>query len=203
MIKQTLILLMNIILPSILFLTSISIVVLSRPILLLCSLLTFAVCTSIITVVFGNIYFITVTFVIIYIGAIMILFLFIIMMFDLRNKNSYKNEIFKNILPYPLQISIIFFIFSKLYFWIKWNIINILFNNLYFTDFATYQYNNIKLDLQYYSKDVLIFSNLLYTQYGKLLILIAIIMLLAMFSSLSLVLKTKQKTPWKTLKTTN
>jgi hypothetical protein len=68
-----------------------------------------------------------------------------------------------------------------------------LFNNLYFTNFSIYQYNNIKLDLQYYSKDVFVFSELLYTQYGNLLILVAIIMLLAMFGSLSLVLKIQNK----------
>jgi NADH:ubiquinone oxidoreductase subunit 6 (subunit J) len=58
-----------------------------------------------------------------------------------------------------------------------------------------YQYNNIRFDLQYYGKDILVFSNLLYTQYGYMLILIAVIMLLAMFSSLSLVLKIKKKLP--------
>jgi hypothetical protein len=36
-----------------------------------------------------------------------------------------------------------------------------------------------------------------------MLILIAVIMLLAMFSSLSLVLKIKKKLPWKNLKTLN
>jgi NADH-quinone oxidoreductase subunit J len=116
MIKQILILIVNIVLPSLLFLTSISIILIPRPILSLCCLLTFAVVAAFGTLIFANIHFITITFVIIYIGAIMILFLFIIMMFDLRNKNSYKNEIFKNILPYPLQISIIFIVFQKLYF---------------------------------------------------------------------------------------
>jgi NADH-quinone oxidoreductase subunit J len=203
MMKQLLISILHVVLPSLLILTSILIILISRPISMLCCLILFAIGAALVTTFFANIYFITITFVIIYVGAIMVLFLFIIMMFDLRNKKSYINEVFQNNFSYFLQISIIFFIFSKIYFWIKWNIITILFNNLYFTNFSTYQYNNIKLDLQYYSKDVFIFSELLYTRYGNLLILIAIIMLLAMFGSLSLVLKIQNKSSWKNSKTTN
>jgi NADH:ubiquinone oxidoreductase subunit 6 (subunit J) len=195
--KYLLVLIVNIIFPSAVAIAATVITFIHRPIYMLCCLILFAVGAALLTMFFANIYFITITFIIIYVGAIMILFLFIIMMFDLRNKKSYINEVFNNNLSRPLQISIIFFIFSKIYFWIKWNIINILFNNLYFTNFSTYQYNNIKLDLQYYSKDIFIFSDLLYTRYGNLLILVSVIMLLAMFGSLSLVLKIQNKSSWK------
>lgn len=195
--KYLLVLIVNIIFPSAVAIAATVITFIHRPIYMLCCLILFAVGAALLTMFFANIYFITITFIIIYVGAIMILFLFIIMMFDLRNKKSYINEVFNNNLSQPLQIGIIFFIFSKIYFWIKWNIINILFNNLYFTNFSTFQYNNIKLDLQYYSKDIFIFSDLLYTRYGNLLILVSVIMLLAMFGSLSLVLKIQNKSSWK------
>ena len=147
--------------------------------------------------VFVKIYYLAITFVIIYIGAIMILFLFTIMMFNFTKKTSINRNWFfaqlSNKISKTFHLSILSFILIKIYFWIKWNLNNILYNNLYFTKFNLFQYNNIKLDINYYYKDIYIFSELLYSKYGIMLIILSILMLIAMFGSLSLILKTQSK----------
>jgi len=148
--------------------------------------------------VFADLYFMSIIILIIYIGAIMLLFIFVIMMFNFLNTNLYSNSLFDKIINKFINNFIICLLLIKLHCLIYNNMIRFLLNNLYFSEFAFYQFNNLRNIILYYTKDIYIFTNLLYTKYGIILIFLSIIMLIGMFGSLVLVRKINNKTPWKT-----
>lgn len=161
----------------------------SLPLFLILALVGLTLSCAICLCLFLNIFFLSIIVIIIYVGAIMILFLFIIMMFNLQNKRNYMNVTFTTEIPKQFHIILIVGIFSKIYYHIS-NILTIfLSNNIYFTNFMIYQYSNIKILLQFFNKDIYIFSTLLYSQFGIILLIIALVMLVAMFGSLFLVLQ--------------
>jgi NADH:ubiquinone oxidoreductase subunit 6 (subunit J) len=136
-----------------------------------------------------NIAYLSIIFIIIYVGAIMVLFLFIIIMFNLKNKRNYINITFNTELSKQFHMIIIFGILIKLYYHINIILTILLANNIYFSNFMLYQYSSVRILLQFFNKDVYVFSTLLYTQYGIILLIIALVMLISMFGSLFLILQ--------------
>lgn len=125
--------------------------------------------------------FLSVLLVIIYIGAISILFLFVIMMLNLRIVEVYSSLI--NYFPIGCLLGLLFFLFF--FYLIK----------LDFNIFAINYYNNNLLELNFISNTLIYSSNnlfligdLLYNSYAYLLIYVALILLLAMLGSMVLTL---------------
>lgn len=139
-----------------------------------------------------NVEFLSLIFLIIYIGAIAILFLFVIMMFNLKQLQSRE-------IPIWVSYNICFYsiLFPKMYYIIYKEIYNLLnkayvesWGNVLTTQFYTPSLTN------YYSmlnNDILVFSHLLYVFYGYLLMLTGLILLTAMIGSIILALSTIEK----------
>lgn len=140
--------------------------------------------------------FLSMIFLIVYIGAIAILFLFVIMLLNLRNL-SYKK------ITWTARNLSYFVIFAglsvKCYFSLI-NAINIasyynrkIFSSsqitcLGFPNFSQYHYH-----LQYGFNDVLLFSELLYTEHLMLLLLSGMLLLAAMVGSIVLAISTVEE----------
>ena len=136
-----------------------------------------------------NIEFLSFILLLIYIGAISVLFLFIMMMLRLNKQEIKKPKNFILSLKYFLYIIIIFKINIILYFFVKKISINL--NNI---SYEFIKYNN---DLNiFYDKlfntenDVILFFNI-FTQKFYLFMIIGFILLFAMIGSIALCLKNK------------
>jgi NADH-ubiquinone oxidoreductase chain 6 len=158
----------------------------------------FSIISLIFTFIFASIYlifsgieFIAISYIIIYVGAIAILFLFVILMINIEIKetSSNNNQLFNNL---PLGISI-FSIIIYMFF----NILPVFFTDL----FSSISTNSIILNYNYFSMDKLIYSNIglitpiiqieslainLYTYQSILIVLLGFILLLAMLASIEL-----------------
>ena len=126
-----------------------------------------------------NVEFLALVFVMVYVGAIIVLFLFAVMLLNFRISATYYVENF---------IVIIFFLFSYIY------------TNLWiFLSDIEEEYISCKLlsnvDLSYVVSfcvsDTFVFKEL-YTTYGLLLILVALILLIVMVGSISICLSAKE-----------
>ena len=132
-------------------------------------------------------------YLIIYIGAIAILFLFVIMMFNLRELKQQSTEI--NDYSF-LSISFFF------YFLILWKFYSLILDNLvtyveydkYFTEFVKTNLNNIQYFLTYQHVDSLLFGTLLYEYYSFLFLIAGMLLLTSMLGSIILALSTTEKT---------
>ena len=136
-----------------------------------------------------NIEFLSFILLLIYIGAISVLFLFIMMMLRLNKEEIKKPKNFILSLKYFLYIIIIFKINIILYFFVKKISINL--NNF------SYEFIKYNDDLNiFYNKlfntenDVILFFSI-FTQKFYLFILIGFILLFAMIGSIALCLKNK------------
>ena len=123
--------------------------------------------------------FFSVLLIIVYIGAISILFLFVIMMLNLRIVEVYNSLI--NYFPIGCLLGVLFYIF--LIYLINFdnnsNSINYLNNNLL-------ELNVISNTLIYSSNNLYLIGDLLYNSYSYLLIYVGLILLLAMIGSMVL-----------------
>ena len=115
---------------------------------------------------FTGIDFIGISYIIIYVGAIAILFLFVILMINIEIKDIYSNnyQLYKNL---PLGI----FIFSILAY-MFYNLLPIFYNNLFNIATPISQIESLGVNL--------------YTYHSILLILLGFILLLAMVASIEL-----------------
>jgi NADH-quinone oxidoreductase subunit J len=125
--------------------------------------------------------FLSVLLIIIYIGAISILFLFVIMMLNLRIVEVYNSII--NYFPIGCLMGLIFYI----------NIIYLIKQDFNF--FSIYYINNNLLELGILSNNLIysynnlyLIGDLLYNFYGYLLIYVALILLLAMVGAMVITL---------------
>lgn len=140
-----------------------------------------------------NVNFLAMIYLIIYIGAIAILFLFVIMMFNLRELKQQSTQI--NDYSF-LSISFIF------YFLILWKFYSILLDSVityieydkYFYDFSRTNTNSLQYFLTYQHVDTLLFGTLLYEYYSYLFLVAALILLTSMLGSIILALSTTEKT---------
>lgn len=127
--------------------------------------------------------FLSVLLVIIYIGAISILFLFVIMMLNLRIVEVYSSLV--NYFPIGCILGILFYIFFLYLINYDYNMLSISYTNnnlldLNLTNSLIYSYNNLYL-----------LGDLLYNSYAYLLIYVGLILLLAMMGSMVLTVDSK------------
>lgn len=171
--------------------SSLLVILLPNPIYALLALI-FVFLNTAIFLLSMNVQFLAFIYLIIYIGAIAILFLFVIMLFNLRSlkKSDLKIKDFSF-----LTISFKFYLFFGLKFFmvIALDIWNLIEYNSYINNFAIYN----KFDLQYYLTyvhwDILLFGNLFYTYYAYIFLVSGMILLTAMIGSIVLALSTSEK----------
>lgn len=139
-----------------------------------------------------NVEFLSLIFLIIYIGAIAILFLFVIMMFNIKQLQSQE-------IPLWVGYNICFYsvFFPKMYYIIYREIYTLL--SLSYVKnwgtFLSFQFQTTPLSVYYTSSsnDILVFGHLLYVFYGYLLMLTGVILLTAMVGSIILALSTLEE----------
>ena len=129
--------------------------------------------------------FLAMIFLIIYIGAIAILFLFVIMMFNLRElkESNMVVGIGNSFILYAICL-------LKFYFLLMEYIYTFIINSQLYALFVQKQSYAIDYFLQYVDNDILLFSNLFYTYYAYLFILMSFILLTAMLGSIVMALYT-------------
>ena len=137
--------------------------------------------------IFFNLDFLGIIYIIIYVGAIAILFLFVIMMLNIKILEL-KDKILKYI---PISFFIIIILLSIFFF---------IYDNFFFIYEDFYNYNN---NIEFYHKSIINIinskdnikniSSLLYTNYYIYFILSGIILLISMISSIALTLNHKIK----------
>lgn len=144
-----------------------------------------------------NINFLGMIYLIIYIGAIAILFLFVIMMFNLRQLNQHTTPI--NDRPsFFILWSLYFLGFSKFYSLVSNYILTYLEYDRYINDLASQKFESLQYFLTYQHTDALLFGTLLYDYYSYLFILAALVLLTSMLGSIILALSTTEKTKMST-----
>ena len=136
---------------------------------------------SLIYLTFLKIKFLSIVYLLVYVGAIIILFLFVIMMLSLES-------IFYNLSKeYWLVLTTFFFLKISVF---SFFIIEFGFERysiFYFRQFNQgYAYNNIFLESIFFSNDSLLFNTILYSQYFFLFVLLGFILLIGMISSISI-----------------
>jgi NADH-quinone oxidoreductase subunit J len=134
--------------------------------------------------------FLAMIYLIIYIGAIAILFLFVIMMFNLRNLKQGPGTTYAifsyNFIFYCFTIWQFYTIFCHF-------IRNFTEYNNYFLLYKENSLSNLSYYLTYQHVDVLLFGTLLYTYYSYLFILAAFILLTAMLGAIVLALSASEQ----------
>ena len=140
-----------------------------------------------------NVNFLAMIYLIIYIGAIAILFLFVIMMFNLRELKQQSTEI--NDYSF-LSISFVFYFFAlwKFYSILLDSVVTYIEYDKYFYDFSCKNADSLQYFLTYQHVDTLLFGTLLYEYYSYLFLLAALILLTSMLGSIILALSTTEKT---------
>jgi NADH-quinone oxidoreductase subunit J len=124
--------------------------------------------------------FLAMIYLIIYIGAISILFLFVIMMFNLKQLQRKRNTFF-----FWSTIFIYFWTMPKFY-----NLFSTMIKTQQLNNYIVMQKNNPYYLLMDQKFDILIFSELFYTYYSYLFLLSGMILLSAMLGSIVLALST-------------
>ena len=140
-----------------------------------------------------NVNFLAMIYLIIYIGAIAILFLFVIMMFNLRELTQQSTKFNDS---HSLTLSFIFYclVLWKFYALILDYITTYVEYDKYFNEFIHRKINSLQYFLTYQHMDALLFGTLLYEYYSYLFILAALILLTSMLGSIILALSTTEKT---------
>jgi len=128
-----------------------------------------------------NVEFLALSLLIIYVGAIAILFLFVIMMFNL--KKLQKGYHLKNLLYITLAYAILF---SKAYGLIITDVENYLLSVVCILDSS----KKLLYTLKYQTNDILLFSDFLYSYFSYIVILAGVILVTAMLGSIFLVFLT-------------
>lgn len=171
----------NYVLPTLLIILSIAVILFNNPIYSLLSLIS-VFFTMVIFLISIKVEFLAMIFLIIYIGAISILFLFVIMMFNLKNLNTEPT-------PTSFYFSsyfYIFFILPKFYFIVCNHIENHI-NNF---DFLIMDKPVACFYLLLDRQEIIDFGFYLYTAFSPLFILIGFILLTAMVGAIVLALST-------------
>ena len=178
-------------LPHGILILSICVIFLSNPIYALICLIVIFFSTAAFLISL-KINFLGMIYLIIYIGAIAILFLFVIMMFNLRQLNQ-------KVTPINDRNSLIilwgfyFLGFSKFFSLVSNSILRYIEYDQYINDFATKKFESLQYFLTYQHTDALLFGTLLYDYYSYLFILAALVLLTSMLGSIILALSTTEK----------
>jgi len=157
-----------------------SIVVISarNPIHSILALISVVLNIVIILITYFHAEFLALTFVAVYLGAVAVLFLFIVMMLNVKSVDFSKEIIHS--LPVGSFVGIIFF--SLIIYTYKYNVGGMgefAYNHLHveYIDWKSYMHNVSDIDL---------FSTMLYGYYFPLLLMVGIILLIAMIGAISL-----------------
>jgi len=121
--------------------------------------------------------FLALIFIVIYVGAISILFLFVVMMLDLKIINSHKDLL--KYFPIGTFIGLIFL--GELLYYIKLNFIENSYNSGYLSNSYTNWYLNIS-----FLDDITAIGHLLYTHYVVQFLISGLILLLSVISAVVL-----------------
>lgn len=180
------------ILPLIIILSSMLVILLPNPIYGLIALILVFLLTAVFLLSM-QIQFLAFIYLIIYIGAIAILFLFVIMLFNLRSlkKSDLKIKDFNFL---SISFKLYFFFGVKFFLVIVLDIWNLIEYNSYINTYAVYNKFDIQYFLTYVNWDILLFGNLFYTYYSYLFIISGLVLLTSMVGSIVLALSTTEKT---------
>lgn len=180
------------ILPLIIILSSMLVILLPNPIYGLIALILVFLSTAVFLISM-QIQFLAFIYLIIYIGAIAILFLFVIMLFNLRSLKKSDLKI-KDFSFLSISFKLYFFFGVKFFLVIVLDIWNLIEYNSYINTYAVYNKFDIQYFLTYVNWDILLFGNLFYTYYSYLFIVSGLILLTSMVGSIVLALSTNEKT---------
>lgn len=139
-----------------------------------------------------QIQFLAFIYLIIYIGAIAILFLFVIMLFNLRSLKKSDLKI-KDFSFLTISFKLYFFFGLKFFMIIALDIWNFIEYSNYINNFTIYNKFDLQYFLTYVHWDILLFGNLFYTYYVYLFLVSGMILLTAMVGSIVLALSTTEK----------
>lgn len=179
-------------LPTAILVLSVLVITIANPIYaLVCLILVFFSAALFLLTI--NVNFLAMIYLIIYIGAIAILFLFVIMMFNLRELEQQSTEI-NDYSFLSISFGVYFLILWKFYALILDYVLTYIEYDSYFTEFVNLHPNSLQYFLTYQYLDTLLFGTLLYTYYSYLFLVAALILLTAMLGSIILALSTTEKT---------
>jgi NADH:ubiquinone oxidoreductase subunit 6 (subunit J) len=156
--------------------------VLNNPIYAIFSFILTVINIVIILILLG-VEFLAIIYLIIYIGAIVVLFLFIMMMIDLQEIITYKLTFIEDLINRLIFFKILIIIILSIYYNVFSSILVSNKNLSYFTSHCS-SYLNIKFN--YFNSDISTFSYFLYHQYPYFFILTSLILLMSMIGSIIL-----------------
>lgn len=179
-------------LPTLILTLSILVVILSNPVYALVCLILVFFSTSLVLLSL-NVSFLAIIYLIIYIGAIAILFLFVIMMFNLRELQKKSDEM-NDYTFIAVHFQIYLWIIIKFYYLFKDYVWTYLEKDPYFNNDFLFKAQDLNYYLAYQNIDALVFGTLLYNYYCYLFLVAALVLLTAMLGSIVLALSTTEKT---------
>ena len=178
--------------PTTILMLSILVITLSNPIYALACLILVFFSTALFLLSI-NVNFLALIYLIIYIGAIAILFLFVIMMFNLRDLEKQSTEI-NDYSFISISFWFYFLLLFKFYALFLDNVWTYVEYDVYFNEFVLSKTHSLNYYLTYQYLDTLLFGTLLYTYYCYIFLVAALILLTAMLGSIILALSTTEKT---------
>jgi NADH:ubiquinone oxidoreductase subunit 6 (subunit J) len=133
--------------------------------------------------------FLSLIFLIIYVGAIAILFLFVIMMFNLKQLDNNGNLISPTNTNIKINLILLSYPIIKFCFIIEKYLTIFVINNI--INSRTFMVNSLNIQeiITYKLKDILFFSNVFYTYYALIFILSSFILFAAMVGAIIIVLQ--------------
>ena len=177
--------------PLAIIVSSLLVILLPNPIYALLALI-FVFLNTAVFLLSIKVQFLAFIYLIIYIGAIAILFLFVIMLFNLRSLQKSDLKI-KDFSFLTISFKLFFFFGIKFFIIIALDIWNLIEYSSYINNFAVYNKFDLQYFLTYVHWDILLFGNLFYTYYAYLFLVSGLILLTAMIGSIVLALSTSEK----------
>lgn len=178
-------------LPVSIIISSLLVILLPNPIYALLALI-FVFLNTALFLLSMQIQFLAFIYLIVYIGAIAILFLFVIMLFNLRSLKKSDLQI-QDFSFLTLSFKLYFFFGLKFFMILAFDICNFIEYSSYINNFTVYNKFDLQYFLTYIHWDILLFGNLFYTYYVYLFLISGLILLTAMIGSIVLALSTSEK----------
>ena len=182
--------LFQLVLPLGLILSSSLVVLLPNPIYGLFALITVFLTTALFLLSI-QVQFLAFIYLIIYIGAIAILFLFVIMLFNMRSLTKSDSKI-KDFSFLSISFKIYYFFGIKFFMFVVLDIYSRVQYNSYINSSILLAKVDIQHFLTYVNSDALLFGNLFYDYYAYLFLLAGLILLTSMLGSIILALSTRE-----------
>lgn len=171
--------------------SSLLVILVPNPIYALLALI-FVFLTTAIFLLSIKVQFLAFIYLIIYIGAIAILFLFVIMLFNLRSLQKSDLKI-KDFSFLTISFKVYLFFGLKFFMIIALDISSLIDYSSHINNFVVQNKYDLQYFLTYVHWDILLFGNLFYTYYVYLFLVSGMILLTAMIGSIVLALSTSEK----------